>query len=262
MAKAVKYVGNIYVWESSTAYRREVEHYLNLIRTTKAGEVLVKHIGLKPYWMLISPYKPTKDDPVNAYAIGRSAADSAPPGYVADTIKITVPHFGTLELPSTIGTGKGSVVDVFYHPATWNQLNKNTGSISPGTGPGEILYHEMVHGYREQSGLLQYRDQVADDPDMDSIEEFFAIMASNVYRSERGFTRLRASHHGYSQVKKELRSPDNYYENYKPLVDKWFGEQKGYCLDMARTPAKFNPFREAAIALGHMKAPSVSMRLP
>ena len=45
-----------------------------------------------------------------------------------------------------------------------------------------------------QAGLLRYRDKVPDDPDMDSIEEYFAILAANVYRSERGFTKMRANH--------------------------------------------------------------------
>ena len=63
-------------------------------------------------------------------------------------------------------------------------------------------------------------------------------------------------------MKKGLRHSDTHYENYQALIDKWFDEQRSFCLDMAKSSAKFNPFREAAIAKGLMPAPTIPMRLP
>ena len=163
--------------------------------------------------------------------------------------------------PIEFGTGKGSRVDVIYHPATWHQLNKNVGHIPPGAGPGELLFHEMIHGYREQAGLLRYRDKVAGEVEMTSVEEFYAIVAANVYRSERGFTKLRADHWGFNPIKGNLTSQASYYQHYKSYMDTWFSEQKELCLDLARAPAKFNPFREAAVELKLMTGPAISMRL-
>jgi hypothetical protein len=262
MAKSVRYQGNLYIWEPSVAYRLEVEKVLKRMLTTQAGRTLLKYINAKPTWMLIQPFRPTKADPVNAYAQERSVADAAPAGYVADTVTFTIPVIGgKIELPSVVGTGKGSRVDVYYHPASWYEMNKRVGHIPPGGGPAEILFHEMIHGYREMSGLLRYRDKVDGEVRMDSVEEFYAIFAANVYRSERGFTKLRADHWGYKAVDDMMSYQGVYYEHYKQYIDRWFNEQKTFCLDMARAPAKFNPFREAAVELGLMTGPATSMRL-
>ena len=263
MASAVRYLGSIYIWEASVAYRLEVQKYLELVRTTHAGRSLFQHINMKPRWMLISPFKPTQKDPVNAYAFPDPAtdADAYPKDYVASKVSLRLPLLGSVDIPTKIGTGQGSVVHVAYHPATWRQRAINTGHIATGAGPGEVLFHEMVHGYRMQSGLLRTNDAVAGEPHMDNVEEFHSILASNVYRSERGFTTLRADHWGFNHLKSGVNASDSFYENYKPLIDKWFSEQAAFCMAMARSPAKFNPFREAAIALGLMPRPAVSMRL-
>ena len=260
--KSVKYLGNIYIWEASVAYRREVEKVLARVRTTQAGQTLLRHINARSKWVLISPFHPTKAEPVNAYAAPRAAADSFPAGYVADTVKFNIPIFGgTVELPRLVGSGKGSHVDVLYHPATWHQMSKNMGHIPPGAGAGEIMFHELIHALRQMAGLMRMRDQVADEPAMDNVEEFYAIAASNVYRSERGFIKLRADHWGFNKLSGGLSYDASYYEQYKIYIDKWFGEQRAFCMDLAKSPAKFNPFREAAVELKLMPRPAVPMRL-
>ena len=259
--EAKQYRGNIWIWETSVAYRREVEKVLALVSSTQAGQTLFRHINLKRQFLLISPYKPTEKDPVNAYAAPRSEADSAPAGFVAESVSINFPFAGKIEIPTVTGTGNGSKVDVFYHPATWREVNKRVGHITPGDGPGEVLFHEMTHGLRELSGLLRYKDKVDGEERMDSVEEFFAIMAANVYRSERGFKLLRADHWSSNRITGNLVYQSAYYEHYQSYIDKWFNEQRAFCLDMARTPAKFNPFREAGVALKLMTGSAVGMRL-
>ncbi|HEY2866139.1 MAG TPA: M91 family zinc metallopeptidase [Pyrinomonadaceae bacterium] len=260
--KAVKFLGNIWIWESSVAYRREVEKVLQLVNTTQAGKTLFRHINSKSNYMLIQPYVPTKKEPVNAFETGRNEADGAPAGYVADSVKFKIPFVGTVDFPTVIGTGRGTIVDVNYHPATWYEVAKRRGGhIAPGDGPGEVLFHEMTHGLRELSGRMQYRDQVTGEPQMDSIEEFYAIMAANVYRSDRGFKLLRADHWGSKKIEGALIYQSAYYEHYKTYIDKWFLEQRAFCLDMARVTAQFNPFREAAVGLGLTTGSATSMRL-
>ena len=259
-AKIVRYRGNIHIVESSVAYRKEVEKVLAKVSSTQAGQTLLRHINSKKNYMLIQPFKPTKDDPVNAYANERTAGDASPAGYVADAVSLNTP-WGPIDIPTVIGTGKGSIVDVYYHPATWHEVNKRVGHIAPGDGPGEVMFHEMIHGLRELSALLQYRDKVAGEEQMDSVEEFYAIMAANVYRSERGFKLLRADHWFSKKITGPLVYQSYYYDHYQPYIDKWFKEQRDFCLDMARTPAKFNPFREAAVSLKLMTGSTVSMRL-
>ncbi|MEO8650529.1 MAG: M91 family zinc metallopeptidase [Acidobacteriota bacterium] len=260
-AKAKQYKGNIWIWESSIAYRREVEKVLSLVSSTQAGQTLIKHINSKKPYMLIQAFKPRADDPVNAFETPRSEGDGAPAGYVADSVPINIPVIGKVDIPTIIGTGKGTIVDIDYHPATWHEVAKRVGHIRPGDGAGEVLFHEMIHGLREMSGLMKYKDRVAGEEKMDSVEEFYAIMAANVYRSERGFKLLRADHWSSRRIKGSLVYQSAYYEHYQSYIDKWFKEQQAFGLDMARTPARFNPFREAAVALKLMTGPATGMTL-
>jgi hypothetical protein len=258
--RSVQYRGNIWILESSVAYRREVERYLNLIRTTRAGRILTDLIGNHRRWTLIMPFKPTAKDPVNAYAYAKTYADSLAKDYVA-TKPFTLPGGFVIQLPTAIGTGQGSMVYIDYHPATYRQVIKNKGYIAPGDGPGEVLFHQMTHGYRMLTGVAR-NDPVAGHERMDDIEEFYAILTANVYRSERGFHLLRKDHWGHEKLSRGLSYPEAYYDEYKLQIDNWFAKQRAFCLQMAHVSANFNPFRVAAIKLGLMQGPLVSMRLP
>lgn len=262
MAEAKNYQGNIWIFEKSVAYHREVRRYLKLIQTTHAGRALIGAINAKSKWMLIAPFRPTKDDPVNAYAYPQNETrlDARPTSY-KETVTFNVPILGPITLETGRGTGKGSFVYVDFHPATWTERAARAGGIAPGAGPGEILFHEMLHGYRMLSGLLS-DDKVTSNPDMDDIEEFFAILGANIYRSERGFSKIRASHHGFTAIRDALRFDDAYYDEYKGEIDRWFNEQRTFCLSLAQSSAQFNPLREAAIQKGLMTHPATSMRLP
>ena len=89
------------------------------------------------------------------------------------------------------------------------------------------------------------------------------MLASNVYRSERGFTQFRASHSTrFEPMKKSLADSESYYDEFKTAIDRWFNEDGRFCLDVAKAPARFNPFHAAAISLKLMPAPTTPMRLP
>lgn len=241
MAPATKYLGNIVIGGESTAYQREVRRYLDLIRTTEIGRSLFRHINLRATQMTIVPFKPTPKNPVNASANPISPADAMPETYQG------------------VGTGQGSAVVVEYHPANLRQLNQNMGWIAPGAGPGEALFHEMLHGYRQQRGQALNVDKFGNEP----AEEFYAVLASNVYRSERGFTQLRAGWSSrFAPLDKSMTDSEIYYQEFKAPIDQWFATDRGFCLDVARIATRYNPFQAAAVSLGLMKAPGVSMRLP
>jgi hypothetical protein len=256
-----QYLNNIWILETSPAYRHEVTRYLDLIRTTNAGKTLFSYINQRSQWMLIMPFHPTKRDPVNAYAYPMQTTEAdAYAQYALMMMTLELPNHVTIQIPRNVGTGKGSMVYIDYHPATWRQRMKNTGSMPPGSGPGEILFHEMVHGYRMQCGLAR-DDKVAGHERMDDIEEFYAILAANVYRSDRGFTALRTDHWGFERIKSADAYPTVFYDTFKKEIDDWFDKQRQFCLSMAHVSAKFNPFRNAAIARGFMTGSPVSMRL-
>jgi len=241
--------GNIWIQQDSVAYRNEVVRYLDLIRTTYAGRVLLKFINAIPKGILILPYKPTAADPVNAYAQPQSEPDAYTKGY--SVMKgFDIPGFGTIQLPTAVfGTGAGSNVWLKYHPATWRQYILNTGGIAPGSGPGEVLFHEMVHAQRMLEGKF-IRTMVLEHIHMDDFEEFCAIVAANIYRSERGFELLRSDHWGNQAIRGPRADQAEYYNVYKAEFERWYGSQPNFCRALAESPAKFNPLRIAVTSQG------------
>lgn len=156
------------------------------------------------------------------------------------------------------GTGEGSDVELNYHPAAYRQLNKTLGFIGMGSGPGEVLLHELVHALRMTTGITLY-ENVPERRNMDDFEEFCSILAANMYRSARGFTKLRYDHHpandkapwrGGSELPASLRDSKRYYQEFKPEIVKWFNNQRAFCVALAGSCAPFNPMAVAASDLG------------
>ena len=265
------YFSNIFIHDNPVAYRREVARYLDLIRTTESGRTLIKFIKMSARRLLIKPYHPTAKDPVNAVAgfdIPLAAYPKGDPELEAVKLGMVGALLGVdpkayVMLPTgDVGVGGGSPVTIEYHPATYRELIKRKRRIDPGDGPGEVLFHEMVHAMRAM--FAKYSDTtVVENLRMDDFEEFCAILAANIYRQERGFTSLRKDHWSHARLEGDLLDSGAYYEKYRPSIDKWFASQGGFCLELARSNVKFNPLREAAIAKGMMeRPPPVSMRLP
>lgn len=82
----------------------------------------------------------------------------------------------------------GAVVKISFEPDAWptekNQL-----------GAGEVLLHELVHAVR---GLVGKADANPTGDAYKDLEEFYAIVVSNIYRSELGKIGLRGGHGGES----------------------------------------------------------------
>jgi hypothetical protein len=245
-----QYLANsrMFVLNNYPPYQMEVVKYLNLIRTTHSGRVLFKHLDQGKPWIAIQPYKPTAQDPVNAYADFEDENKAYTKNQVI-TRSYDLPVIGKLKLPIGFGTGEGTNVSVFYHPANQAEYVKRMHWIPPGSGPGETLFHELIHALRMAQGVF-IRTDVPEKKEMDDFEEFCAIVAANIYRSERGFKLLRDSHWGYDPVNKDLSNPEHYYQYYKDEIVKWFASQKAFCLELAQGTAAFNPLRVAAVDLG------------
>jgi hypothetical protein len=251
MAKTHQYYRNIYILEDSVKFRIDVQKVLNLIGTTHAGHTLFKHIALRARHLVIAPYVPSQEPvlgPVNAYAEPDNLQDS----YTANApvmAWVDIPGKGPIPFPTgKFGTGKGTGVTLKFDPALYRQLARNRGSIYPGDGPGEVLYHEMIHALRMIHGK-DLRTIVTEDLHMDDFEEFCAILAANIYRSERGFHRLLMDHRSTAEMPKNLTRSEAYASFFWDEIEKWFDSQRDFCLDLASSPARFNPMKFVAAGL-------------
>lgn len=251
MPNAFQYHQNLYILDDPIAYRREIVKYLELIRTTHAGRTLLKFIYLRARRLLIMPYVPSKETygAINAYA----DADDWNGAYTKNAPQMTgydIPGYGTIMLPNgTFGTGTGTTVHLKYHPAIFRQLAKNRGFIAPGDGPGEVLFHEMVHAMRMIHGKF-LRTTVTEDLHMDDFEEFCAILGANIYRSERGFKLMRTNHAGSEALPKELNDSQAYAIHFQDEIERWFNSQRDFCVELASSTAQFNPLKFVAAGMG------------
>ena len=124
-------------------------------------------------------------------------------------------------------------------------LKVRTIRLSPGFGPDEVLFHEMVH-----AGRLLGND---DGPLKE--EEFFAVLVANIYISEKGksFKDLRYHYEALSRGMKEeeaepgvflFQTDDQRKEDHYDLIAKFCRQHPVVAPMIADSPAKFNPIRD------------------
>jgi hypothetical protein len=152
------------------------------------------------------------------------------------------------------GDGGGSDTIVKFTPAMWvtPDVTAAFGAASaagPGVKKDEILLHEMVHGMRQMAGTSRCA-ATPDNPGLDTVEEFMAIVISNMYRSEMGLTDLRADHRGFVALSPDLTNPQAFIDkdkdkatsNYRRLMQ-LKTEHPELCNNLKKVPAAFNPFK-------------------
>lgn len=151
-----------------------------------------------------------------------------------------------------VGSGSDSVVN--FTPAMWefSDVSAAFGAGNAG-GPGvkkdEILLHEMVHGMRQMTGTALCA-ATPDNPGLDTVEEFMAIVISNVYRSELGSADLRADHKGFAKLSADLTDAQKFLDKNKDQptsnlkrMQQLKKEHPRLCENLAKVTAKFNPFK-------------------
>jgi hypothetical protein len=135
----------------------------------------------------------TRDLAVNAYATAEDRARATPKGKIYGGER-----FGKgIDTPRR-GIGGGGNTTVTFTPEhfVFKGLNYQVGIANPDWGlkGDEMLIHEMIHGLRHMAGLLHYRQKVPFQDGYNSIEEFFAILIANIYRSECDRQKIRKDH--------------------------------------------------------------------
>jgi hypothetical protein len=161
-----------------------------------------------------------------------------------------------------------------FSPGLWNQPEykgkphfDRTTNLATGTagitGPGsyvdEVLFHEIVHALRIMVGVSHIEEPVT--AHYDNLEEYAAIVVSNIYLSEKRSKWFRADHSGFTT----LPRADDFLKNVQHvnlspgrLLDRLRHEHPKFFRELAFLPpilARWNPARDYAIALGLIPAP-------
>ena len=150
-------------------------------------------------------------------------------------------------VPGVTGTGSGSDTVVAFSPEMWTvDEGKHPLGVGPGITAKEILFHEMVHGYRQMSGKMQCT-ATPDQPGYDTAEEFMAILVSNMLRSELGLKGLRKDHWGFQAMAPGDEDPAKFAAigNNKARIKQFCSEHPDLAANLKKAKIKFNPLLAA-----------------
>jgi hypothetical protein len=229
--------GRYYSWldRRGEQWEAEVQNVLRKIEGSKSGKLLLSLINGTP----THKSRPRRGQsplmceivPIHAVAHGetRSKQSSLEKSMKKGSRTYVEPPNDTIfkpragePIPTHVkmlsGTGDGSAVRIYYHPATWTAHSQMIGldtrqlftdvaqdsSCTPidqrfglDTGldnfqPDDVLFHELVHAYRAMLGIFEFVE-VKDT--WHFTEEFFAVVLTNIYVSETGRSgSLRGDH--------------------------------------------------------------------
>lgn len=203
-------------------YETEVCKLLREINRTRTGNAVLEaikrqgprfNIVIKPY--LMDPNVEREIEKLKKRLIEQ-------PGLLSDHYKSKINKLKEKELAASPGAfarnigrpvgvldklgreGKREKALVRFTPANWtyNPINVDLGigipsSFGPGSQPDEVLLHELVHAQRMTAGLSNKKRKVPFQERYDNKEEFFAILITNIYHSERGRKYRRSSHRSF-----------------------------------------------------------------
>ena len=213
----------------AASYEHNVRKHLSWIDGTKVGRLLLKAIA----WHV-------RNNPGN-FA-----------GGVLTIQPYTAGGCNATENNST-STGTGwSQPTVNYSPGVFNhsgacytQLKK--AATNRGLYPDELLFHELVHGFRGAAARFRAFPASGGLANYDGTEEFIAVLTTNIYVSDPSNgskTGLRRDHHGFAKLEEGFAGSFEFFRSSKnafTLVDQFCTENPAFTRWIAGVRAPFNP---------------------
>ncbi len=240
---------------SVDGYETEIMLLLSKLRWSWTGWALIMDIWRTAKTMLIIPWNelPYLDTTKNAWKGFNATSGSVYVPKVDDK-----PGPGPMNMDQVYSTVTGWNALVRFNPDMWNAeavaevrfiAKAADFKQAPGVRKDEILLHEMVHGLRQIRGTTDGH-KPADSPNMDTVEEFMAIVVSNVYRSEQKRPGLRADHHGFAPLPSAQEDPQVFLnqpaasgESNLARMKQFKKDNPQFFEDMKKVTAAFNPFK-------------------
>lgn len=215
-------------------YENRIVSILTAISARRAGRAVLQAIDREPCVLLIRPFFGASPDSPNARAVTEDAVAGTSKG------RLLRDEDGAVKRPRERGTGAGSDARVEFMPSDFAH-HAGDRNANPGAMEDEAMLHELVHALRSMAGRDVGRT-VTGQPWYDTIEEFYAIVIANIYRSEAGRTGLRAHHQNFSMM---LFESDEFLkvERNRAHLRQLRRQQPRLFSDLHEVTAKFNPIR-------------------
>jgi hypothetical protein len=252
-------------------YAGKIGPIYDKIASNPVGKVIIDDIKATSRDLIFKPRTKTDIDQYGVCDAGTHALDQAaarPNGvggkgpaiwYTGQQDKPLTANTDERYEPSNIrtditGTGEGSSVEIAFDPDSYTETCVKRGAASQ---PDDVLFHEMVHALRMMQG--KYNQVPAGKASTaisfyDDEEEFLAIVATNVYLSQKDAAApLRGNHHDHDKLWPPLNTSAGFLtdkDNYNVLqIYRLIWLPTFTHLAMLVTP-NFNPFREVRNRLG------------
>lgn len=140
-------------------------------------------------------------------------------------------------------------------------VDPKTKDFRPGGTPAEALFHELVHAFRYVSGKVSdfsygpfnpYVPDILKNHPEDEVEDFFAILITNIFASETGRP-LRAKHSDFTLMPSHLSTNKGFLAvpQYAELVREFCSDHKSVSQQIRDVPSPFNPIKEVLIGQGY-----------
>jgi hypothetical protein len=231
------------VKQLADGYEQRVKSIIKGINSMATGRAVLASINGSLQYLVIQPWLGggEPDSPNALHRIG-DLDDATVKGKVVRSAST-----GEVLDPDWFGNGRGSNGVIEYSPddfAKYLPPDKKTPYFekqSPGTPNDEGLLHELVHGLQTLWGT-NVSKPVRNQKLYDTIEEFYAILITNIYRSECRRDGLRAHHRNFSALnmtdKEFLKKESNRQQlrQFRRLHPTLFAE-------LHDVKAEFNPIR-------------------
>ena len=161
---------------------------------------------------------------------------------------------------SVLGTGGGSSTRITFTAQDWSTVSQtNQPDIVD-----EVLLHELIHALRQAMGKeddatlsapfeRQRRiDNASNYNQLDdkyaqsyqNLEEFIAVLLTNIYRSEKSRIGLIRDHAGDYFLAPPLTNPRNFLIVWRPQIVRMCNEMPMLCNAIASVNCYFNPIFE------------------
>ncbi|MGP0021281.1 MAG: hypothetical protein ACLPHP_22115 [Candidatus Sulfotelmatobacter sp.] len=229
---------------AGSAYLKSVRHNLLLILSTASGRILLNSIR---------------------YDASRSGG----------LIKIT-PQDGPCNAeaaPATFAGNPASIVgfspDDFADSGVCGKRSRERG-LNGARLPNEVLFHELVHALRMVAEVNTSQALAGGLYKYDDFEEFCAILATNIYisdRTNRVKSSLRRSHQSGRELEGDLAGSFTFFRsggNTFYWVQRFCKENTGFTKGLAGEKADFNPiaayYHDPAKALEMSQTPLARQR--
>lgn len=247
------------VIEGDEDYRNQVALTLKLLARSDTGMILLQALQRTGRTIEISAWMGTDCNATAGAVNDDDAAAAGAPVYKGDGTfdALKEPHLIRellgLPLEGRYGTGKGSDSKVHFSPTMFGY--GASGACArvaglPGSSPSQVLFHELAHAYRQANGAFNRRPTVGGSANYTDMEEFFAVVLSNVLTSDptysTGNRALRADHAGFTTLA-PTQSTSHGFVAHKPNHNKMrelVASEPRLTAALQRVNSSFNPFKE------------------